>query len=80
MTQLTKIEIPVEPETAEALTDTKRREAVGRLIDRIVRPSASDDPLSALLAATAQKAREAGLTDEDIDAELAAHKAERRRA
>jgi hypothetical protein len=44
----------------------------------MVRPSAKDDPLAAVLEATASEARELGLTDEDIDAELAAYNAERR--
>lgn len=35
------------------------------------------DPLVILLEATARRALEARLTDEDVDAELAAHKAER---
>jgi hypothetical protein len=77
--ELAKVEIPVEPETARALADAHRREAVGRLVDRMVRPTGADDPLAALLEATARRARESGLTDEEIDAELAAYNAERRR-
>ena len=78
MNQVTTIQIPVEPETAQALTDARRRVAVGRLIDRIVRPTRGDDPLAAILEATARAAHQAGLTDEDVDAELAAYNAERR--
>ncbi len=74
MTQVSKIEIPVEPATAVALSDARRREAVGRLIDRLVRPGA-DDPLIALFERTAV---EAGLTEAEVDAELAAYNAERR--
>ena len=37
-----------------------------------------DDPLAVVLEATARQAREAGLTDDQIDAELAAYNAERR--
>jgi hypothetical protein len=44
----------------------------------MVRPSAQDDPLAAVLEATAADARKQGLTDEDIDAELTAYNAERR--
>jgi hypothetical protein len=80
--QIAKIEISVDSETARALADPHRLEAVGRLVDRMVRPSAKDDPLAAVLdataTATAADARERGLTDEDIDAELAAYSAERR--
>ena len=76
--QVAKIEIPVEAETAAALSDARRREAVGRLVDRMVRPTRDDDPLAVVLEATARQAREAGLTDDQIDAELAAYNAERR--
>ena len=78
MNQVAKIEIPVEAETAAALSDARRREAVGRLVDRMVRPTRDDDPLAAVLEATARQAREECLTDEQIDAELAAYNAERR--
>ena len=77
MTEVSKIEIPVEQATAAALSDARRREAVGRLVDRLVRPGA-DDPLIALFERTANEAREAGLTEAEIEAELAAYNAERR--
>lgn len=77
MNQASKIEIPVEEATAAALSDTRRREAVGRLVDRLVRPGA-DDPLIALFERTAAEAREAGLTEAEVEAELAAYNAERR--
>ena len=77
MSQASKIEIPVEAATAAALSDARRLEAVGRLVDRLVRPGA-DDPLVALFESTAGKAQEAGLTEAEIEAELAAYNAERR--
>ena len=77
MNQASKIEIPVEAATAAALSDVRRREAVGRLVDRLVRPGA-DDPLIALLERTAAEAHEAGLTEAEVEAELAAYNAERR--
>lgn len=77
MTELSKIEIPVEEATAAALSDPRRRKAVGRLVDRLVRPGA-DDPLIPLFERTAAQAREAGLTEAEIEAELAAYNAERR--
>ena len=76
MNKVRTIQIPVEPDTAQALTDARRREAVGRLIDRMVRPTRDDDPLAAVLDTTASAAHEAGLTDEDVDSELAAYNAE----
>lgn len=77
MTLMTKIEIPVEAATAAALADERRRDAVGRLVDRLVRPGA-DDPLIALFERTAADAQNAGLTEAEIEAELAAYNAERR--
>jgi hypothetical protein len=77
MNEVSKIEIPVEPATAAALSDARRREAVGRLVDRLVRPGA-DDPLIALFERTATEAQQAGLTEAEIEAELAAYNAERR--
>jgi hypothetical protein len=77
MNEVTKIEIPVAEATAAALSDARRREAVGRLVDRLVRPGA-DDPLIALFERIAAEAREAGLTEAEIEAELAAYNAERR--
>ncbi len=74
MTQLSKIEIQVEAATAAALSDARRREAVGRLVDRLVRPR-GDDPLIALFEQTSV---EAGMTEAEIDAELAVYNAERR--
>ena len=77
MNQLSKIEIPVEEATAAALSDVRRLAAVGRLIDRLVRPGA-DDPLIALFERTSADAAKAGLTEDEINVELAAYNAERR--
>ena len=65
MNQASKIEIPVEEATAAALPDARRREAVGRLVDRLVRPDA-DDPLIALFERTAAEAQEVGLTEAEV--------------
>jgi hypothetical protein len=71
------IEIPVDEETAAALADPHRRQAVGELVKLMVRPTAGNDPLATLLETTRRAAAAAGLTDQDIDDELAAWKAER---
>ena len=71
------VQIPVDEETAAALADPRRREAVGELIKLVVRPGAGNDPLLALLETTRREATAAGLTDRDIDEELAAWKADR---
>jgi len=70
--------IPVEPEAAAALTDARNREAVGRLVSRVLRPRSGPNPLARAIAELKAEARAAGLTDADIDAELAAYNAERR--
>jgi len=55
MNEIIRIEIPVEAETARALADQRRRVAVGRLIDRMVRPKAADDPLAMVLELTSRR-------------------------
>ena len=77
MNDMTKIEIPVEKATATALTDNRRLAAIGRLVDRLVQPG-SDDPLVALFERTSSEARNFDISDEEIQAELAAYNAERR--
>jgi hypothetical protein len=63
--------IPVEPEPAAALTDARSREAVGRLASRILRPRTGLSPLAPAIAEMKAAARVAGLSDVDIDADLA---------
>jgi len=65
------IQIPVEAATAAALTDSRSLEAVGRLVDRRVRPGAND-PLLLLFECIAAEAAAAGPTEADIAAELSA--------
>ena len=77
MSALKKIEIEVEADTAAALADDRRRAAVGRMIDRMVRPGESDT-LLVLLETIAEQAHEAGFSDQDLEAELVAYNAERR--
>lgn len=77
MNELTSIQIPVERVTADALADDRRREAIGRLVDRIVRRG-GDNPLASALEAAAAEARAGGLTDAAIDEELTAYNSERR--
>ena len=79
MNEVVDVEIPVTPETAAALSDPRRAAAIGRMVDRIVHPAEGGDGLIAAFEATRAAARASGLTDDEIDAELAAHRAERRR-
>ena len=72
------VTIPVEAEVAAALKDAHNREAVGRLISRVLRPRPGDYPLVEAIAALKAEVRASGLTDAEIDAELDAYNAERR--
>ncbi len=72
------VTIPVEPEAAAALTDPRNRRAVGRLVSRVLRSRAGPSPLAEAIAEMKADARAAGLTDEDIDAELLVYNTERR--
>jgi hypothetical protein len=79
MDDVVMVPIPVSPEAAKALADEDRRARVGKLVSDLLRPSsAENDPLSLLVAGIKTEARADGLTDEAIDAELAAYNAERR--
>jgi hypothetical protein len=71
------VELPVDAATAEALADPHRLAAVAQLVKHMVHPTQGNDLLAALLETTRQKAAASGLTDQDIDEELAAWKAER---
>jgi hypothetical protein len=78
MDNMVDVTIPVEPEAAAALADARNREAVGRLISRMLRPRSGPSPLAAAIADLKAAVRAAGLSDADIDAELTAYNAERR--
>jgi len=78
MDKTVDVTIPVEPEAAAALTDLRNREAVGRLVSRIFRPASGSTPLAQAIAEIKADARATGLSDAQIDAELAAYNAERR--
>lgn len=71
--------IPVTPEAARLLDDPDRARRIGKLVSDMLRPASPDtDPLAALIAEVKADARAGGLTDEEIEAELAAYNAERR--
>ncbi len=78
MDSMVDVTIPVEPEAAVALADARNREAIGRLVSRVLRPRSGPSPLAQAIAEMKADARAAGLTDADIDADLAAYNAERR--
>ena len=75
-----RIEIEVTPEAASLLQDETRRRSVGRMVSELVgRKPLDRHPLHRLFAEIKNDARADGLTDEEIDAELKRHRAERRR-
>ncbi len=78
MDKTVDVTIPVEPEAAAALADARNRDAVGRLVSRVLRPRSGPSALAQAIAELKAEARAACLTDAEIDAELAAHNTERR--
>jgi len=78
MAKTVDITIPIEADAAATLGDARNREAVGRLISRVLRPHAGPSPLAEAIAELKKEARAAGLSDAEIDAELAAYNAEHR--
>ncbi|MBK1839374.1 hypothetical protein JHL17_18350 [Azospirillum sp. YIM B02556] len=80
--QIVDILIPVSAEAASWLRDDVARRKAGAILSALVGQGrfrgGGGDPLSALLDEIGRKAMEEGLTDQDIDAELAAYNAERR--
>jgi len=79
MADTVMVEIPVTPQAAEALCDPKRRERIGKLVSDMLRPrSPGEDSLAAIFAPIKNAARADGLTDEEIEAELATYNAKRR--
>lgn len=79
MAGIVDVVIPVEVEAAAALMDARKREAVGRIVSRILRPHPDHDLLVEIMERLGADAKMKGLTDEVLDAELVAHKAERTR-
>jgi hypothetical protein len=78
MDKTVDVTIPVEAEVAAALADARNRDAVGRLVSRALRPKSGPSPLAQAIAEMKTEVRKAGLSDVDIDAELAAYNVERR--
>lgn len=79
MSDYVAVAIPVRRDVAELLRDKRRADQIGKLVSEMLRPSSpASDPLAALIREVKADARAGGLTDEEIDAELAAYNAEHR--
>ena len=78
MSKTVDVIIPVDPQAAAALDNERNREAIGRLVSRVLHPGSGPTPLARAVAAMKAEARAASLTDDDIDAELTVYNAERR--
>lgn len=77
MNRIVDVTIPVDPEAARALESPARREAAGRYLSELLKGGRLRDELAEAIADAKREARARGLTDEEIDAELAAWRAER---
>lgn len=76
-TRTVDVPIPVETTVASALDDAATRAIAGRLVSRMLQP-ASAERLCEVMDAISVEAERRGLTDEILEAELAAYNAERR--
>ncbi len=76
---IVEVLIPVDAEAAVALNDARKREAIGRIVARILQPQPGRDPLLEAMERLGVDAEAKGLTPEMLESELAAHKVERTR-
>lgn len=79
MPETIDVAIPVAPRVAPALDDAATRAMVGRVVSRMLEPASLERLVEVMDAISADAARR-GLTDEILEAELAAYNAERRDA
>lgn len=77
MNDTVDVTIPIDAEAAPALGSRARREAVGRYLSGLLKEGRIRDILAEAIAAAKREARAGGLTDEEVDAELEAWRAER---
>jgi hypothetical protein len=75
------VTIPVEVRAAGELRDARTREAIGRLVSRVLQRQRQEnlERLFTALERLGADAEAKGLTDEILEEELAAYNAERRR-
>ena len=78
MDSTVEVTLPVDAEAAKALDNPARREAAGRYLSFLLKGERVREALAEAIADAKQEARASGLTDEAIDAELGAWRAERK--
>jgi hypothetical protein len=78
MDSMVEVTLPVDAEAAKALDSPARREAAGRYLSGLLKGGRIREVLAEALADAKREARAGGLTDEDLEAELAAWRAERK--
>jgi ethanolamine utilization microcompartment shell protein EutL len=76
MDMTVEVTLPMDAEAAKALNSPARREAAGRYLSALLTGERVRDVLAAAIADAKREGRVRGLTDEDIDAELEAWRAE----
>jgi len=76
MADTINVAIPVDAEVAKQLEAPARREAVGRYLSGLLKGGRVRDILAEAIADAKHEAHTSGLSDEDIDAELEAWRAE----
>ena len=78
MDNTVEVTTPVDPEAAAALRDDRKREAVGRVVSRLLRPHQGKALVLDVMERLSADARSRGLTDQMLEEELATYNAERR--
>jgi len=76
MKKTVDVNIPVDPHAAAILRDARNRKVIGRLVSRVLRAGCGPSDLESAIARIKTEARAAGLTDADVESELATYNAE----
>jgi hypothetical protein len=72
-----EVPIPLDPDAAQALGSPARRQAAGRYLSALLRGGRVRDVLAEAIAEAKLEARARGLSDDEVNAELDAWRAER---
>jgi hypothetical protein len=77
MDRTVDVTIPLEPEAARCLESPERRQAIGRYLSGLLKRGQLREVLAEAIADAKREARAAGLSDEEVEAELAVWRSER---